>query len=287
MRAAILPDRSVLRVSGDDARHFLQNLVTSDIEKLAAGEARFAALLTPQGKILFDFFVIAHANDFLLDAPKALAADLVKRLRFYKLRAKVEIEETDFTIAVVFDGKQMPHFDIAFFDPRYPQLAMRIVLPSSGAEQILRTANLALVDADAWQQHRIALGVPEGGRDFAYGDTFPHEADMDQLGGVDFAKGCFIGQEVVSRMQHKTAVRTRVVPVAFDGNPPEEGSEVKIGDKAAGTFGSGTDGRGLAKLRLDRIEDGLKANETLSASGIALSLVKPAWAKFPFPGETS
>lgn len=287
MRAAILPDRAVLRVSGDDARHFLQNLVTGEIEKLANNEACFAALLTPQGKILFDFFVIAHENEFLLEAPKALAADLAKRLRFYKLRAKIEIEETDFTTAVVFDGQQKPHFGIAFADPRDAQLGMRIVLPPESAEQILRTAGLTLTDADEWQRRRIALGIPEGGKDFAYGDAFPHEADMDQLGGVDFKKGCFVGQEVVSRMQHKTVVRTRVVPVAFDGNRPEQGAEVKIGEKTAGVFGSSIDGRGLAKLRLDRVDDGLKANETLSAGGTTLSLVKPDWAKFPFPGESA
>jgi folate-binding protein YgfZ len=287
MRAAILPDRAVLRIHGDDARHFIQNLVTNDIEKLANGEARFAALLTPQGKILFDFFVIARENEFLLDAPKALTADLAKRLRFYKLRAKVEIAETDFTIAVVFGGPQKTHFDVAFADPRHVQLGLRIVLPLADAEPSLRAAGLPLVDASEWQRHRIALGIPEGGRDFAYGDTFPHEADMDQLNGVDFRKGCFIGQEVVSRMQHKTVVRTRVVPVAFGGTRPEEGAEVKIGEKTAGIFGSSSDSRGLAKLRLDRVEDGLKANEVLSANGIALSLVKPDWAKFPFPGESA
>lgn len=287
IHAAILPDRTVLRISGEDARHFLQNLVTGDIEKLAPGEARFAALLTPQGKILFDFFVIAHENEFLLDTPKALASELAKRLRFYKLRAKVEIAETDFTIAVVFDGKQLPHFDIAFADPRHAELGARVVLPSAGAENNLRAAGLALVDDGEWQKHRIALGIPQGGRDFAYGDTFPHEADMDQLGGVDFKKGCFIGQEVVSRMQHKTAVRTRVVPVAFEGNRPEEGVEVKIGEKAAGFFGSSAEGRGLAKLRLDRVEEGLKTGESLSAGNIAIKLVKPDWAKFPFPGESA
>ena len=287
MQAAILPERAVLRISGDDARHFLQNLVTNDIEKLPSGEARFAALLTPQGKILFDFFVIVRGNEFLLDAPKAIAAELTKRLRFYKLRAKVDIDETNFTVAVVFDGQQKPHFDIAFTDPRHMQLGTRIVLPPAEAENNLRTAGLALVDAGEWQKHRIALGIPEGGKDFVYGDTFPHEADMDQLGGVDFRKGCFIGQEVVSRMQHKTVVRTRIVPVVFDGARPEQGAEVKIGEKAAGTFGSSIDGRGLAKLRLDRVEDGLKANETLSAGGITLSLVKPDWAKFPFPGESA
>lgn len=283
--AAILPDRAVLRISGEDARHFLQNLVTGDIEKLAPGEARFAALLTPQGKILFDFFVVAHENEFLLDAPKALASELAKRLRFYKLRAKVEIEETDLAIAVVFDGQQLPHSGIAFADPRHAELGVRVVLPPADNENNLRAAGLALVDAGEWQKRRIALGIPQGGKDFVYGDTFPHEADMDQLGGVDFKKGCFIGQEVVSRMQHKTVVRTRVVPVAFSGNRPEEGVEVKIGEKAAGFFGSSANGRGLAKLRLDRVEEGLKAGDSLSAGNIAIQLVKPDWAKFPFPGE--
>ena len=145
--AAILPDRAVLRISGEDARHFLQNLVTGDIEKLAPGEARFAALLTPQGKILFDFFVVAHENEFLLDAPKALASELAKRLRFYKLRAKVEIEETDLAIAVVFDGQQLPHSGIAFADPRHAELGVRVVLPPADTENNLRAAGLALVDA--------------------------------------------------------------------------------------------------------------------------------------------
>jgi len=287
-RAAILPDRAVLRVSGEDARHFLQNLVTSTVESLLPNEARFAALLAPQGKTLFDFFVVAEKDGgLLLDAPKTLAADLAKRLRFYKLRAQVEIEETDFTIAVVLDGQQKLHFDTAFDDPRHARLGTRVALPPASAEQTLRTAGLALVDAGEWQKQRIALGIPEGGKDFAYGDTFPHEADMDQLGGVDFRKGCFIGQEVVSRMQHRGTARTRVVPVAYGGNRPEEGAEVTIGDKPAGHFGSGADGRGLAKLRLDRVEEGLKANETLRAGGNALTLVKPDWAKFPFPGESA
>lgn len=285
-RVAILSERAVLRVSGEDARHFLQNLVTSDIESLKPGEARFAALLTPQGKILFDFFVVAEQDGgFLLDVAGTLAADFVKRLGFYKLRAKVEIEaRPDLAAAVLLDGEKLKG---AFADPRYAKLGARIILAASDAEAKLRDAGFSLVDAGAWQAHRIALGIPEGGKDFPYGDTFPHEADMDQLQGVDFSKGCFIGQEVVSRMQHKSVTRTRVVPVSYEGAPPPEGADVKIGEKAAGIFGSSADGRGLAKLRLDRVEDGMKANETLSAGNISLQLVKPDWAKFPFPGETS
>lgn len=284
-RAALLPERAVLRVSGEDARHFLQNLVTSDIESLQPGEVRFAALLTPQGKILFDFFVVAEKEGFLLDAPKALKDDLLKRLNFYKLRAKVVIEaRPELTVAVLLDGEKLQG---AYPDPRYAKLGARIILAASDAEAKLRGAGFSLVDANAWQAHRIALGIPEGGKDFPYGDTFPHEADMDQISGVDFSKGCFIGQEVVSRMQHKSVTRTRVVPVSYEGAPPAEGAEIAMGGKAAGVFGSSADGRGLAKLRLDRVEDGLKANETLNAGNIQLRLVKPDWAKFPFPGEAS
>jgi folate-binding protein YgfZ len=288
--AAILPERTVLRISGEDARHFLHNLVTSDVETLKTGEACFAALLTPQGKILFDFFVTAVADSegggFLLDVPKALAGELVKRLTFYKLRSKVEIEpRPDLAVAVALDGTPPEEIGFAFKDPRHPKLGTRIILPAAGAEAALGKAGFKLAGAEEWERLRISLGVPEGGKDFVYGDTFPHEANMDQLGGVDFTKGCFIGQEVVSRMQHKSVTRTRVVPVAYKDVSPLEGVEVKIGEKAAGFFGSAADGRGLAKLRLDRVEDGLKAGESLSAGNIALTLVKPDWAKFPFPGE--
>jgi folate-binding protein YgfZ len=290
IRAAILPERTVLRVSGEDARHFLQNLVTSDIEGLGAGEARFAALLTPQGKILFDFFVLAVAEEegggFLLDVPKALAAEFLKRLTFYKLRAKVELEpRPDLAVAVALEGNPPEEIGFAFADPRHPKLGTRIVLPAADVEAALGKAGFKIAGAEEWERLRISLGVPEGGKDFVYGDTFPHEANMDQLGGVDFAKGCFIGQEVVSRMQHKSVTRTRVVPVAYKDVTPLEGVEVKIGEKAAGFLGSAAGGRGLAKLRLDRVEDGLKAGESLSAGNIALTLVKPDWAKFPFPGE--
>ena len=161
------------------------------------------------------------------------------------------------------------------------------MLPAEGAEAALRAAGFALADAAAWQQRRIALGVPEGGQDFTYGDTFPHEADMDQLGGVDFAKGCFVGQEVVSRMEHRASVRTRVVPIAYEHAAPLSGVEVKIGERAAGFLGSTAEGRGLAKVRLDRVEEGLAANETLSAGNVPIRLVKPDWAKFPFPGEAA
>lgn len=290
MRAALLPERSVIRLTGADVQHFLQNLVTSDVDSLQAGEARFAALLTPQGKILFDFLLVAVAAEdeggYVIDAPKALADDLVKRLTFYKLRAKVDIvPRDDLAVAAVLDGEPNEDAGLVYRDPRHPKLGMRIILPAEGAEAALAGAGFSLADPSEWQRHRITLGIPEGGQDFIYGDTFPHEADMDQLAGVDFTKGCFIGQEVVSRMQHRGTARTRVVPIAYEDMAPLAGVEVKIGDKAAGFLGSAANGRGLAKLRLDRVEDGLAANEPLTAGNLPIKLVKPDWAKFPFPGE--
>jgi folate-binding protein YgfZ len=290
MRAALLPERAAIRITGEEATRFLQGLVTSEVETLKAGAARFAALLTPQGKILFDFLVIAVAADdgggFVLEAPRALAGDLAERLGFYKLRAKVEIaRRPDLALAVVLEGSAPADLGLAYADPRHAGLGTRIVLPAEGAAAALRDAGFALGDAEEWQHRRIALGIPQGGQDFTYGDTFPHEADMDQLGGVDFDKGCFIGQEVVSRMEHRGIARKRVVPVRYDGPAPIAGAEVKIGEQAAGYMGSAAGGRGLAMLRLDRVAEGLAAKAPLVAGGVALSPLKPDWAKFSFPGE--
>ena len=141
-----------------------------------------------------------------MDVPRALADDFVQRLNFYKLRAKVSIEpRPDLAVAVVLDGTPPDDLGLAFPDPRHPGLGTRVILPREGAEAALAAATL--VDGEAWQQLRIALGVPEGGKDFIYSDTFPHEAAMDALHGVDFDKGCYVGQEVVSRMQHRGGAR--------------------------------------------------------------------------------
>ena len=289
MRAALLSDRAVLRITGADAVRFLNGLVTSEVSALVPGEARFAALLTPQGKIIADFLLVAVAEEegggFVIDAPRALAEELQKRLAFYRLRAKVDIAaRLDLAIAVALEGTP-DDLGLAYDDPRAAGLGTRIMLPANGAEAALAAAGFTLGNEDEWQARRIAQGVPEGGKDFNYGDTFPHEADMDQLAGVDFEKGCFIGQEVVSRMQHRGSARNRVVPVAYEGAAPLAGIEAKVGDKIVGFMGSAIGGRGLAMLRLDRVAEGMASGETLSAGGVALTLARPAWANFPFPGE--
>lgn len=291
MRAVLFPDRAVIRLTGEDASRFLHGIVTNSVEKLAPGAAVFTALLTPQGKIVVDFYAVAVAGDegggFVLDVPAALADELVKKLGLYKLRAKVEIAaRPDLAVAVVLDKEPAPDLGLSFLDPRHAGLGWRVILPAQGAKEALDAAGATPVGPEVWHGRRISLGIPQGGKDFIYGDTFPHEADMDLLGGVDFRKGCFIGQEVVSRVERRDIARKRVVPVAFEDGAPEPGAEVKAGERAVGYMGSAAGRLGLAMLRLDRVDESMKEGGKLSAGGIELTLVKPDWANFPFPGES-
>ncbi len=291
MQAALLPDRGVVKVAGDDARRFLNGLATNDMDKVGPGHAIFTALLTPQGKIIVDF-IAAEAGpddggDFFLDCPRALAAALVEKLHFYKLRAKITVEDLSQALGVMaaWEGAGLSDFGLAYADPRLPALGARTILPPDLAAEAAADLGATLTDADAYDAHRIALGVPRGGMDFAYGDTFPHEADMDQLAGVDFDKGCYIGQEVVSRVEHRSSARSRILPIGYDAFAPPYGLPVMAGEKQAGTLGSTAKGRGLALLRLDRVADALESGTPLDAGGIAIHVVKPAWAKFAWPGE--
>ncbi len=291
MKAALLPDRGVVKVTGDDAEKFLNGLVTADVATVTPERARFAALLTPQGKLIFDFIVAEVAPEdgagFLLDCPRALAASLAERLNFYKLRAKVTVEDLSAKLGVLaaWNGEGTTEYGLVYRDPRLPALGLRVMIPPHLAAEAAADLGAALTEADAYEAHRIALGAPRGGLDFIYGDAFPHEADMDQLGGIDFAKGCYVGQEVVSRIEHRGTARARIVPVAYDGFAPEPGTSVTAGDKPVGTFGSKAEGRALALLRLDRVADALAAGTPLVAGTTEIRLVKPDWADFPWPGE--
>jgi tRNA-modifying protein YgfZ len=292
MKAALLPDRGVVKVTGDGARSFLNGLFTADIGQVTPDAPRFAALLTPQGKIIVDAIIAqadpADGGGFFLDVPRALAKTCVDRLNFYKLRANVMVEDLSDTLGVMalWDGEAATEYGLCYRDPRLPALGFRVMLPPDLAAEAAADLGAALVPAAEFEAHRIALGVPRGGLDFTYGDAFPHEADMDQLHGVDFAKGCYVGQEVVSRMEHRGKARTRIVPVAFDGFAPDAGAEVTAAQKPVGTFGSSAGGRALALLRLDRAADALAAGHDLVAGAVTLRLVKPGWMRFPFPGET-
>jgi tRNA-modifying protein YgfZ len=292
MQAALLPNRGVLKVAGDDARRFLNGLATNDMAKAAPGTACYAALLSPQGKIIADFIVTeAPAEDgggLFLDVPRALAPTLVQKLNFYKLRAKITVEDLSEALGVlaVWDGAGVSEYGLCYADPRLAALGWRIMLPPQLAAEAAEDLRATPVGPESYEAHRIALGVPHGGEDFVYGNTFPHEADMDQLAGIDFDKGCYVGQEVVSRVEHRNSARSRIVPVAYDDLAPSSGAPVMAGDKQVGTFGSAAQGRGLALLRLDRVEDALAAGLPLTCGDIRLRVVKPARAGFTLAGET-
>ena len=281
MKAAFLPDRGVVKIAGDDARAFLNNLITSDIDELTPGKARFGALLTPQGKIVAEFLVTeapaGHGGGLLIDCPRELAQPLTTKLGFYKLRAKVTVENLSDGLGVlaVWDGEPAMKPDLTFADPRSAALGTRILVPADLAEKTASVLGAELVDKAAYEAHRIACGVPRGGIDFAYGDAFPHETNMDRMAGVDFNKGCYIGQEVVSRMQHRGTARTRIVAVTLDGTTPVAGTEIRAADKPVGTMGSSAGNHGLALVRADRATDALDAGATLLAGDITVRLADP------------
>ncbi|MSU88636.1 folate-binding protein [Rhodobacteraceae bacterium 2CG4] len=255
-RAFQATDRAVFRISGADHRRFLQDLVTNSLDGLGQG-AVYAALLTPQGKYLADFFLIGDGDGVLLDADAAQAPDLVQRLGMYKLRAQVAIAPADLSVVQGWDGGHVPAGALA--DPRDPALGWRLYTDAPGA------ALEALEPADPadWHALRVALAVPQAGVELIPNDSFILEAGFDRLHGVDFRKGCYVGQEVTARMRHKTELRKGLVRVELAGDPPPPGTPIETAEgKSAGTLYSVAGGFGLAHLRFDR------ATGPLTAAGV-------------------
>lgn len=281
MPSVRLDNRAILEISGPEARAFLDRIVTCDVDPVAPGRAGYGALLSPQGKILADFILFDAAGDaFLLDVPAEAAGELAKRLGLYRLRAKIAVTDRSGDLAAVagWDEERPPTALASAPDPRLEALGWRAIVT-------LYDVADAAADAAPYHAHRIALGVPEGSLDFAYGDAFPHEALMDQLGGVAFDKGCYIGQEVVSRMQHRGTARTRVVPVRYAAEAPPPGTEIRAGDRVIGRSGSADGDHGLATLRLDRATDAIAAGDPLEADGVSLDIERRDWIRFPVPGR--
>ncbi|MBN8962111.1 MAG: folate-binding protein YgfZ [Rhizobiales bacterium] len=281
MHAALLSDRGVVKLSGEDAKAFLNGLITADATGLEPGAGRFAALLTPQGKIVADFLITevpaGHGGGLLIDCSRALAQPLATKLGFYKLRAKVTVENLSdsFGVLAVWGGEPAVKPDLCFPDPRAEGLGWRILIPSELATKAAALVGATMTDEAAYEAHRIACGVPRGGVDFNYGDAFPHETNMDRLHGIDFDKGCYVGQEVVSRMQHRGTARTRTVRVAFDGAAPDASAPILANDKQVGTMGSSANSIGLATMRIDKVADALDANTPLVAGTTTIHLADP------------
>ena len=239
-------DRAVLEVSGEDAGHFLQNLVTNNVEGLAEGACVYAALLSPQGKYLFDFFVIRHGAGFLIDVKADRAQPLLQRLTLYKLRARVTVAPSD--LAVVLGQGEPPSG--AVIDPRSAALGWRAWV----ADPQAYLADLAPLDPGALLAARIAACVPETGIELVPDESYILEMGFARLNGVDFRKGCYVGQEVTARMKHKTELRKGLVRVEIEGEAPAPGTEILAGERVAGRLYSSTGGAGLAYLRFDRAE---------------------------------
>jgi tRNA-modifying protein YgfZ len=282
----LLPDRGILAVSGPDRRPFLQGLVSNDVEKLASGRAVYAALLTAQGKYLHDFIMVEEGEAIWLDAEAARLADLKRRLSMYRLRAKVELtERPDLAVAAVFGEGALGVLDlpdeagrvrrveggVVLADPRLAALGARAIMDRSGL------ARLGFEEAQfaAYDRHRLALGIPDGSRDLVPEKSILLEAGFDELNGVDWQKGCYVGQELTARTKYRGLIKKRLFPVRIDGPSPPPGTMVTVDGKDAGELRSSRDGLGIAVLRLDAVA----AKGSLSAEGTSLAPLRPDWMR--------
>lgn len=275
-RLCLLPDRGVLKLAGAETAGLLQRLVTNSVLDIPAGESRFSALLSPQGKVLFDFFVAplpegAEAG-FYFDCVHDQAGALAQKLNLHKLRAKVDISDISDALGVAAALDAPPpaiEGAVVYRDLRAQGMGWRVIAPRSAL------AAAATADESAYEARRVALGVPRGGQDFAYGDAFVQDVNLDRLNGVDFKKGCYVGQEVVARVHHRQSAKKRIVQFSFEGAPPAPGTEIAAGGPPLGQVGSTADGKGLAMIRLDRLEDARAAGAVVRAGETPIAVVPP------------
>jgi folate-binding protein YgfZ len=284
----ITEERGLVTVNGDDRIPFLQGLVSNDVRNVASDRALYAALLTPQGRYLHDFFIAAIGDTLYLDCEAARRDDLRRRLSIYRLRSKVTLADAtaDFIVTLLYGADVMARLGlpdepgaakpweggVVYADPRLPALGARAILPRTNAGEILTRADLAPGDATDYDRLRLSLGVPDGSRDLPVEKAILLENGFDELHGIDWEKGCYMGQELTARTKYRGLVRKRLLPVEVDGPLPEPGTPVLAGDKEAGEMRSGIDGLGLALLRLEHLDDGLRCGDS------RLKPHRPAWA---------
>lgn len=257
----ILPGRALIRLSGDNVLGFLHNLVTADVHELALGHVAHCALLSPQGKIQHEMFITNEGASILIDCVASQREDLTRKLMMYRLRAKIDIApENTLLVAVA----PLAPSDGRLADPRHPLLGERGFLPIGAAAG-------GRGDYDAF---RLSLGIADGEADVGVNVHFPHEANFDLLHGVSFRKGCYVGQEVVSRMQHRNTARSRMLPVTLDGPSPGKGCAITSGETQIGTLLSSQGARAMALIRLDRLAE---AVAPLVAADVRVHVQKPEW----------
>ena len=286
-----LQERGVLRLSGRDVWTFLQALVTRDLDHLTTAQAVYSALLTPQGKYLFDFFLAQHDGDILLDGEAARLDALMKRLNMYKLRADVAITKEDgWEISAVYNGNidmepkagaaQLFGSGVAFTDPRLLDAGARIMAPVGQANKMLSDAGFAAGDETDYEYFRLGLALPESGRDLVTDKSLMLESNLDSLNGVDFDKGCFVGQELTARTKYRALVRKRLLPVEVQGPMPEPNEPLMSGQSEIASMRSGQRDRGLALVRLDRLIEAGGLGITLTTGSARLTPKLPSWADF-------
>jgi folate-binding protein YgfZ len=291
----LLPARAALGVAGDDRRSFLQGLVSSDATKVDGAHARHAAFLTAQGRFLHEFFMVGVGETIQLDAEAPRLDDLARRLKLYKLRAKVTLAPSAGLVVAAFWGENAAAaFGLAeeagaareraggavYVDPRLPALGVRALLPPAAVAELAATHGFAAADAGAYDALRLAHGVPDGSRDLGVEDALLLENGFDELGGVDWKKGCYVGQEVTARMKYRALIRKRLMPVRIDGPAPASGTRVMLDDVEAGEMRSAAGGLGLALLRLEAVEKATADGVALVAGEAKLTPHKPGWANF-------
>lgn len=273
---SLLEDRAIIALKGAETRNFLQGLITNDMAACVEGHGIYAALLAAQGKILFDFFIAPSGKDeFLLDSAAARLADLTKRLTMYRLRAKVEIaHRPDLSVAAIWgdEAKANPEAEaITFTDPRHPALGLRAIGTREALAAIIREAEPA-----GYHAHRLLLGVPDSA-DLPPDQVFALDAGMEELKGVDFKKGCYVGQEVTSRMKHRATARRRFLVAETAGDIPPPGTPLQSEGREIGTLATGTGGRAMALVRLDRFAEAEEKRSPITAAGRVVTLKKPEW----------
>ncbi len=271
--AFLLPQRGVVEVKGPDALSFLQGLVTTDVAQATAGHAVYAALLTPQGKIIADFIIAATNGGYWLDCSAAASADLAARLKKYRLRAKVEVADrsAELAIAALSADAQIPGA-VVFSDPRLAALGWRIIGPCTDLEAGLRSDGFAMQPSDDYDLRRLELGVPDAG-DIEPESAFPLDCNFEELHGVDFKKGCYVGQELTARMKHRATARKRILPVNADVELPAAGTAITLHGAPIGELRSSLDRHGLALIRLDRLNGATEAE----ADGAIIRIGSPAY----------
>jgi folate-binding protein YgfZ len=292
----LLPGRGVLALAGADTRPFLQSLISNDVGKVTPERAIYAALLTPQGKYLFDFMLVQDGERLLLESESERLQQLERRFLMYRFRSKVEIEDvSDRYACVALWGETIMadlglpqragaarRFEggVAYVDPRLVALGVRALLPTDGVTMTLTGLGLEPLSAEDYDRSRLALGVPDGSRDLKVERSTLLESGFEELNGVDFAKGCFVGQELTARMKYRGLVRKRLMPVRFQGPSPEPGTVIRLNERDAGEMRSAVDGRGLAMLRLEHVGQARTEGVALRAGETEVVPEKPDWANF-------